>query len=97
MLTSEIAAPSVRLYPSGLKNVLKNGDIQMGFRAVFEDLANPGIGGVFTQQCQTWGDVDATYWGGVALDEFLITVGGHGKAVSVTNRALREEMAKKED
>lgn len=90
-----IAAPSARLYPSGLERELADGGKEVGFRAVFEDLSTAGgIGGLFGNGCETWVDVDGTYWGSVATDEFLITVGVDGKAKSVSPRALRVELVK---
>jgi len=38
VLTSNLAGPDTRLYPSGLSCTLAIGDVQMGFRAVFENL-----------------------------------------------------------
>lgn len=87
-----ISAPSVRLYPSGLKRDLGNGETELGFRAVFEDLNAGVIGGLFGNGCETWVGVDGTYWGSVSTDEFLITVGRDGMAKSVMPRALRVEL-----
>ncbi|KUJ22846.1 beta-lactamase/transpeptidase-like protein [Mollisia scopiformis] len=89
-----IAAPSARLYPSGLKKDLGNGETEVGFRAVFENLNAGVIGGIFGSACETWFSVDSTYWGTVATDEFLVTVGEDGKAKSVSPRALRVELVK---
>ncbi|CZR51197.1 uncharacterized protein PAC_01072 [Phialocephala subalpina] len=91
---ASIAAPSVRLYPSGLERELGDGGKEVGFRAVFEDLKAGSIGGLFGNGCETWFGVDGTYWGAVATDEFLIRVGADGKAVSVTPRALRVELGR---
>jgi hypothetical protein len=92
MLTTGIVGPSIRLYPSGLQRVLADGDVQIGYRAVFENLDVTATGGVFSVQCQTWAMVDGTYWGAVSLDEFLITFGADGIAKSVMSRGLRSQM-----
>ncbi|KAL2072807.1 hypothetical protein VTL71DRAFT_12150 [Oculimacula yallundae] len=85
--------PSVRLYPTGLKNKVEGcGDTDVGFRAVYENLATEDVGGPFTTACMTWAVVDAVYWGTVASDEFVIRVGEDGKAKSVSPRALRVEL-----
>ncbi|KAE8441352.1 hypothetical protein EG329_005501 [Mollisiaceae sp. DMI_Dod_QoI] len=89
---ASISAPSVRLYPSGLKRDIGNGEVELGFRAVFEDLKAGTIGGLFGNGCETWVGVDGTYWGSVSTDEFLVTIGKDGKAKSVVPRALRVEL-----
>jgi len=94
MLASSVAGPSVRLYPSGLVTELEGGEMQVGFRAVFEKLKAGVIGGIFGTACVTWFGVDSLYWGNVATDEFLVTVGADGKAKSVTPRSLRVDLVK---
>jgi CubicO group peptidase (beta-lactamase class C family) len=89
-----IAAPSVRLYPTGLKTDVGNGETEVGFRAVFEDLNVNPIGGIFGNRCESWVDADSTYWGAVGTDEFLVTIGADGKARSVTPRALMVELVR---
>lgn len=86
---SPVAGPSAILYPTGLTLSLPNGETEIGFRAVFEDPNTPHIGGIFSTGCQTWANIDSTYWGSVASDEFVITVGKDGKARSVVPRILR--------
>jgi hypothetical protein len=94
ILASDLAGPDTRLYPSGLSRTLANGDLQMGFRAVFENLEEPQSV-VLGMRCINWAQVDANYWGSVSLDEFLITVdAGTWKAKSVTSRGLRTEMVR---
>jgi hypothetical protein len=88
MLVSPFAGQSIRLYPTGLKTVLANGDVELGYRAVFENPTAETIGGVFSSSCQTWMSVDAEYWGAVAMDEFVVMV-GYGVAKSVTLRVAR--------
>ena len=95
MLTPSSFVPgsSVRLYPTGLSQAVEGStDVEMGFRAVFENLASDGVGGTFTTSCQTWGQVDAVYWGTVGSDEFVMRVGSDGKATGVSPRALRMEL-----
>jgi hypothetical protein len=95
MLTSSIiGGPSICLYPTGLKRVLENGDIQLGFRSVTENLSTPKFPGVFTTQCQVWANVDSEYWGTVSSDEWMITVDSNGKAKTVRPRALRVELGR---
>ena len=89
ILASPLAGPSIRLYPTGLKTVLANGDTEIGYRAVFENPSAGSIGGVFSSGCQTWAVVDQEYWGAVGMDEFLITVGCDGVAKSVEPRVAR--------
>ena len=94
VLTSEIAGPSARLYPTGLKETTADGETVMGFRAVFEIPSEVQAGGVFSQACVSWGMVDGTYWGGVASDEFVIIVGSEGVARSVVPRIMREGLGR---
>jgi hypothetical protein len=94
VLTSAIAAPSIRLYPTGLKKTLQNGDTSIGYRAIFEDPGTPQNVGLFSLLCQTWTSVDGEFWGGVATDEFLITVDRDGIGKSVTPRVTREVLQK---
>ncbi|KAH9210692.1 putative beta-lactamase [Leptodontidium sp. 2 PMI_412] len=99
MLTPSSFVPgsSVRLYPTGLKRAVEGcGDVDVGFRAVFENLGSEGVGGTFTTSCQTWGQVDAVYWGTVGSDEFVVRVGEDGRAKSVSSRALRVELVRNE-
>jgi hypothetical protein len=89
VLASGIVGPNARLYPTGLKRSTTNGETIVGFRAVFENPAEVQAGGVFSQACTTWQMVDSTYWGEVAIDEFLFMVGANGVATSVTPRIMR--------
>lgn len=89
MLTSPITAPDIRLYSTGLKNVLGNGDVEMGFRALYPQLGLDDFGGTFELASSTWVMVDQLYWGTVGNDEFVITVDSKGLAKSVTPRILR--------
>jgi hypothetical protein len=66
----------------------------MGFRAVFEDPSTVTAAGLSARACATWTVVDATYWGEVSADEFLITVGCDGLATSVTPRIMRESLVR---
>ncbi|KAI9700055.1 MAG: hypothetical protein M1836_002589 [Candelina mexicana] len=80
---------SVRLLPNIIKSPQSsNGTQELGFRATFEDTSAPDSRGIFSRNCQTWGSVDNPVFKGVALDDFTITVGSDGKAVSVFPRAF---------
>lgn len=92
MFASLIAGPSVRLYPTGLESTLGSGEVEVGFRAVYENPRATTIGGTFGNVCHSWVGVDQLYWGTVGSDEFFITVGSDGIAKSVTPRALRVEL-----
>ncbi|KAK0100307.1 hypothetical protein ONS95_008265 [Cadophora gregata] len=97
MLTSSSFAPgsSVRLYPTGLSRAMEGcTDVEVGFRAVFENLESGGVGGTFTTSCQSWGLVEAVYWGTVGSDEFVARIGNDGKAKSISPRALRVELVR---
>ena len=97
MLTPSSFVPgsSVRLYPTGLSRVLEGStDVDVGFRAVFENLVSDGVGGTFTTSCQTWGQVDAVYRGTVGSDEFVVRIGSDGKAKAVSPRALRVDLVR---
>lgn len=98
MLATGLTSPgqsNVRLYPTGLKREMGNGDVVWAYRATLENLEEKlKVGGLWTGRCDQWEDVDGTMWGGVGLDEFLITVGADGEGKSVTSRALRVEMSK---
>lgn len=87
---------SARLFPTGIIRVLRDGKVEMGFRASLESLAE-GPRGVFGMECMPWMDLDAKgTWGGVAIDDFVIVLGVHGKAISVRPRALRVNLVKSE-
>ncbi|KAE9381499.1 putative beta-lactamase [Stipitochalara longipes BDJ] len=88
MINSPITAPDIRLYPTGLKNVLENGDLQVGFRASYPVQGLGAFKGNFELASATWVDIDSLYWGTVGNDEFLITVGPGGVAKSVTPRIM---------
>jgi hypothetical protein len=89
MLTSPLAVPEIRLYPTGLKNILENGDMEMGFRASFPVQGLDEFTGAFQMASATWQMVDSLYWGTVGNDEFVVTVGPGGAAKSVTPRIMR--------
>lgn len=92
ILTSPSGAPSVRLYPTGLTRALTNGDQEISFRAVYENPKAPRVGGVFSQECFSWAQVDLTTYGSVGLDEFVFVVDKNGNARSVRPRAYRDEL-----
>ncbi|KAH8657601.1 beta-lactamase/transpeptidase-like protein [Tricladium varicosporioides] len=87
--TSIISSPSMRLYPTGLKQIKADGCTVLGFRVVDEDLEAPTVTGAFGVECSAWMMVDGLYWGTVGTDEFLVTVDKEGRTVSVEPRALR--------
>jgi hypothetical protein len=68
MIDSPIAAPDVRPYPTGLKNVLENGDVEMGFRASFPVQGLDAVKGTFELASAAWVMVDDLYW------ELLLTM-----------------------
>jgi hypothetical protein len=67
MIDSPIAATDIRLYPTGLKNVLENGDVGMGFRALFPVQGLDAVKGTFELASAAWVMVDDLYW------ELLVT------------------------
>ncbi|KAH8792635.1 hypothetical protein BGZ57DRAFT_922156 [Hyaloscypha finlandica] len=67
MIDSPIAAPDIRLYPTGLKNVLENGDVGMGFRALFPVQGLDAVKGTSELASAAWVMVDDLYW------ELLVT------------------------
>lgn len=90
-----VEGSSVRLYPTGLTRKVEGcEDIDVGFRAVFEDLGSENVAGTFATSCQTWAQVDAVYWGTIGSDDFLVRNGEDGRAKSVSPRALKVEMMK---
>ncbi|MCJ1308149.1 hypothetical protein MMC25_001801 [Agyrium rufum] len=101
MLQSEKQAPSVRLYPTGLKSTTAkakgNGTYvsRMGFKAAYEYLpiAAPQLR-AFAENCQTWFVVDSLRYGLVGLDELLFGLGKNGDVQSVQVRALGVVMTK---
>jgi hypothetical protein len=67
MIDSPIAAPDIRLYPTGLKNVLENGDVGMGFRALVPVQGLDAVKGTFELASAAWVMVGDLYW------ELLVT------------------------
>jgi hypothetical protein len=95
MINSPITVAEIRLYPTGLKNILENGDVEMGFRASFPVRGLDAFKGSFDLASATWVMVDNLYWGTVGNDEFVITVGVGGVAKSITPRIMRVALEKK--
>ncbi|KAI9688661.1 MAG: hypothetical protein M1822_001018 [Bathelium mastoideum] len=92
---NDITDPSqmitARLYPTGFSS-----STQVGFRAVFEAFPKPAFRGIIASNCQTWLTVDeAGYYGSLSLDDFVIDIDRHGKAVSVEPRALRQKLSRR--
>lgn len=81
----------MNLYPSGLKQAAASGNgTEVGWRATFQVLPAPVDPGPFSANCVAWEVVSQLVYGGVALDEFLFTVDGNGKAVSLAPRVLAQ-------
>lgn len=85
----QITGPGARLYPTRLSRQLKGGDVEIGFRAVYESLSSAVGKGAFSGRCASWEGVDQWYWGTVGADEFVVRVDGDGRAMSVEPRVLR--------
>ncbi|KUJ08209.1 beta-lactamase/transpeptidase-like protein [Mollisia scopiformis] len=85
--------PSIRLYPSGLEKNLGHGDVEVGWRAVFE--SNTTLpDGLFDDSCATWFNVDGIRNNGFGIDDFTFTVGEDGKAKSITSRGFNVTLSK---
>jgi hypothetical protein len=95
MLTSPIGGPESRFYPTGLKNILRNGDVEMGFRASYPEQDLNAFGGTFELASMTWTVADQYYWGMDGNDEFGVTVDSGSMAKSVTPRIRRVVLNKK--
>ena len=54
ILESAVASPSTRLYPTGLKKVIAEGEIVMSFGAIFETPITAGTAETFGRGCATW-------------------------------------------
>lgn len=92
ILTSPAGGPSIRLYPTGLTRDLPNGDKEVSFRAAYENSRQVRPGGLFTQECFAWAQVDLTTYGSFGVDEFVFVVDRNGNAKSVKPRAYRDEL-----
>jgi len=87
--------PSVRLYPTGLEDVLPSGrGKRVAFKAVFEDLSLPDKNGTYVTDCATWVGVTSVVYGSRPLDLFIFEMDERGRVVSVENAALRLRLDK---
>jgi hypothetical protein len=87
--------PSIRLYPTGLETVRKDGSKKVAFKAVFEDLNLPArdpAQSMFSTDCGTWVSFTGVTYGTQSLDQFVFEVDAAGKVVSIENLALRAVM-----
>lgn len=80
----------MNLYPSGPKQSAGDNSTAVGWRATSRVLPAPLDQGPFSANCIAWEVVSQLVYGGVALDEFLFTVGTDGKAVSLSPRVLAQ-------
>ncbi|KAH8698897.1 beta-lactamase/transpeptidase-like protein [Talaromyces proteolyticus] len=85
LLEGYTAAPSIRLYPTGLENA-----DQLSFVAIIQQLGSQPNG----VPCTDWFVVDSTVYGNVGLDEFLFDLDSAGNAVAVSPRVMRTVLHK---
>lgn len=82
---------SIRLQPAGLESPGK-----ISFRAIMRGPALGALGGApFGLSCVSWFMTDSQKYGNVGIDEFLFDLNSHGKAVSVSPRALRVSLPRR--
>lgn len=86
------ANTSARLYYSGRETESSNGTVS-AWRAVYQTSTRTVGPGPLSPICDSWFTVDALTYGGVGLDEFLITT-VEGKAVSIEPRVLGIAMSR---
>ena len=86
--------PSVRLYPTGLEDLLPSGGKKVAFKAIFEDLSLPEKNKTYVSDCATWVGVTGAVYGGRPLDLFVFEMNAEGRVVGVENGALRVGMEK---
>lgn len=77
---------TARLYYSGLESETSNGTVS-AWRAVYQTLTRTVGPGPLSPICDSWFTVDGLTYGGVGLDEFLVTT-VKGKAISIEPRVL---------
>lgn len=83
---------TARLYYSGLENETSNGTVS-AWRAVYETVTRTVGPGPLSPICDSWFTVDGLTYGGVGLDEFLVTT-VEGKATSIEPRVLGVPMSR---
>ncbi len=83
--------PSIRLYATGLEKKQSGGSSLVGWRAVVDDLNLSNATSAFPA-CTSWGGVDGSMCGTIAVDDFVFTIGCDGMATSVEPRVLRSTL-----
>lgn len=83
---------TARLYYSGLENETPNATVS-SWRAIYQTAPGKVGPGPLSPVCNSWFSVDGLTYGGVGLDEFLITT-VEGKAASIVPRVLGVPMAR---
>lgn len=83
---------TARLYYSGLENETSNGTVS-AWRAVYQTVTRTVGPGPLSPICDSWFTVDGLTYGGVGLDEFLLTT-VEGKATSIEPRVLGVAMSR---
>lgn len=93
------AQVSIRLYPTGLEDRLGTAGAQrrrVAFKAIFEDLNQTEVAGMYSSDCATWVGQSGSMWGSLPLDQFVFeldgVVGAGGRARRVRNAALRADL-----
>lgn len=81
---------TARLYYSGLESETSNGTAS-AWRAIYQTVTRTVGPGPLSPVCDSWFTVDSLTYGGVGLDEFLVTT-VDGKASSVEPRVLGVSM-----
>ncbi|KKY35317.1 putative beta-lactamase family protein [Diaporthe ampelina] len=83
---------TARMYYSGLEAETPNGTVS-SWRAVYQAVARAVGPGPLSPICDSWFTVDGLTYGGVGLDEFLVTT-VDGKAISIEPRVLGVPMSR---
>lgn len=83
---------TARLYYSGLENETSNGTVS-SWRAIYQTVTRKIGPGPLSPICDSWFTVDGLTYGGVGLDEFLVTT-VDGKATSIVSRVLGVPMVR---
>lgn len=85
---------TAQLYYSGLERETSNGTVS-AWRAVYQTVTRKVGPGPLSPICDSWFTVDGLTYGGVGLDEFLVTT-VEGKATSIEPRVLGTPMTRVE-
>lgn len=83
---------TARLYYSGLEGETSNGTVS-AWRALYQTVTRKVGPGPLSPICDSWFTVDGLTYGGVGLDEFLVTT-VEGKATSIQPRVLGISMVR---